>query len=92
MSNATKSQPVSLRLPPSLNERLATIAATLDRPKSWVIEQALKDYLTLQTWHQAAIEEGIQAADAGQVARHEDVAAWVGSWGESDEVPPPECG
>jgi predicted transcriptional regulator len=43
------------------------IAHALDRPKSWVIEQAIKDFVALQAWHLAAIEEGVQDADAGRV-------------------------
>ncbi len=38
-----KPTPVSLRLDPELNERISAIALSLDRPKSWVIEQAIKD-------------------------------------------------
>lgn len=86
-----KTVPVSVRLPPQLNERLAAIAAALDRPKSWVIEQAVEDYLALQAWHLAAIDEGLKAADEGRVVAHEDVMAWVQSWDRPDELPMPKC-
>jgi len=87
----SKTAPVSVRLQPELNDQVAAIAAALDRPKSWVIEQAVRDYVELQAWHLAAIDEGIQAADAGRVVAHEDVAAWVQSWGRPDELPMPKC-
>jgi len=87
-----KIAPVSVRLDPELNERLATIAAALDRPKSWVIEQAVADFVAVHEWQLTAIEAGIQAADANQVVAHEEVAAWVRSWGEPDELPMPKCG
>ncbi len=74
-----KTVPVSVRLQPELNDSVTAIATALDRSKSWVIEQAVKDYVALQTWHLAAIDEGIRAADAGQVVAHEDVVAWVKS-------------
>jgi predicted transcriptional regulator len=35
----------------------------------------------------AAIDEGIAAADAGDLVDHEDVVAWVRSWGRPDELP-----
>lgn len=88
----TKTTPVSVRLDPVLNDRVAAIAAALDRPKSWVIEQAVADFIATQEWQLAAIDEGIAAADAGRVAAHEDVVAWVRSWGHPDELPMPECG
>jgi len=56
-----------------------------------VIEQAIKDYVALDDWRRAAIEEGLKAADEGRVVVHEDVAAWVASWDLPDEPPPPKC-
>jgi len=38
-----------------------------------------------------AILEGIAAADAGQLIPHEDVKAWLNSWGTENELPPPQC-
>lgn len=87
-----RSAPVSVRLQPALNEQVAAIATALDRPKSWVIEQAVIDYVALQAWQLEAIDEGIRAADAGQVVAHEDVVAWVKSWDKPNELPTPECG
>jgi predicted transcriptional regulator len=89
--NMRKTLPVSVRLPVELNQQVADIAQALDRPKSWVIEQAIKDFVALQAWHLAAIDEGIRAADAGQVVPHDEVAAWVRSWGNPDELPTPVC-
>ena len=86
-----KTLPVSVRLAPELNKQVTDIAHALDRPKSWVIEQAIKDFVAVQAWHLAAIEEGVRDADAGRVVSHDDVAAWVRSWGQPDELPMPEC-
>ncbi len=88
----SKTSPVSLRLEAGLNERIAAIAVAMDRPKSWAIEQAVKDFVEVQEWHLAAIAEGIKAADEGRVVAHDAVAAWVRSWGEANELPPPKCG
>ena len=88
----TKSAPVSVRLDPSLNDRVAAVATALDRPKSWVIEQAVLDFVPMQEWQLAAIDEGIRAADAGRVIAHEDVVAWVRLRGQPDELPMPERG
>jgi len=86
----SKAVPVSVRLQPEINEELARVATTMDRPKSWVIERAVKDYLELQAWQLAAIDAGIADADAGNLVPHEDVVAWVKSWGTDDELPMPE--
>jgi predicted transcriptional regulator len=86
-----KITPVSVRLSAELNERLVAVAEALDRPKSWVIEQAVADFVSVQEWQMAAIEEGIRDADAGRLVAHEEVVAWVRSWGQPDELPMPEC-
>ena len=88
----SKSAPVSVRLQPALNDQVTAIADALDRPKSWVIEQAVADYVAMQAWQLAAIAEGVRAADAGRLAAHEYVAAWVKSWDGPNELPTPECG
>jgi len=88
----SKTASVSVRLDAALNDEVTAIAAALDRPRSWVIEQPVRDYVAVRQWHLAAIDEGIRAADAGRVAAHEHVAAWVRSWGQPDELPKPECG
>ncbi len=88
----SKTAPVSVRLEPALNDKVTSIAAALDRPRSWVIEQAVRDFVAVQQWQLAAIDEGIRAADAGRLVAHEDVVAWVQSWGQPDELPMPQCG
>ncbi len=87
-----KSSPVSVRLDSNLSAQVSEVAEALDRPRSWVIEQAVKEFLALQQWQVAAIDEGCEAADDGRVVGHEAVAEWVRSWGGPGELPPPKCG
>lgn len=90
-SESSKTSPVSVRLRPEVSAQVAAIAQALDRPKSWVIEQAVLEFVQAQAWQIAAIEDGIRAADAGRVVPHDAVAAWVRSWDQPDERPMPEC-
>jgi predicted transcriptional regulator len=53
-----KATSVSVRLDPGLNDRLAAIATALDRPKTWVIEQAVEALVATQEWQLAAIDKG----------------------------------
>ncbi|HEY4172786.1 MAG TPA: CopG family ribbon-helix-helix protein [Rhodopila sp.] len=87
-----KTTPSNICLDPALNDRVAAIAAALDRPKSWVIRQAVEDFVTAQEWQLAAIDAAIEPAEGDRVAAHEDVVAWVRSWGSPDELPMPKCG
>lgn len=82
---------VTIDLDTDLDDEVGAIAAVLDRPKSWVVEQALRDFVAVQRWQLAAIDEGIRQADAGQLIPHEDVVARVRSWDSPSELPTPEC-
>ena len=45
MPEGTSSMPVSLRVPADLIETLDKIAAALERPRSWVMLRALRQYI-----------------------------------------------
>jgi predicted transcriptional regulator len=87
----TKPEPVTVQLTPALTDRLGAVAAALDRPEAWVIERAVEDFLAVQDWQLAAIDDGMRAADAGRLVPQDDVVAWVRSWGSQDELPRSEC-
>ena len=38
-----------------------------------------------------AVQDGVAATDAGQVAPYEAVRRWLLSWGTGTELPPPPC-
>jgi predicted transcriptional regulator len=63
-------KPISLRLDDQLAVQLATIAALTDRPKTWHIEQALRDYLARETEFLEAVDAGIRAEEAGDMVDH----------------------
>ncbi|MDE1148055.1 MAG: CopG family ribbon-helix-helix protein [Azospirillaceae bacterium] len=82
---------LDIHLGPDLSDQVTAIAKVLDRPASWVVDQAIRDFIAVQEGHLRAIEEGIRAADAGKVVPHEDVVAWVNSWGTDNELPMPSA-
>jgi predicted transcriptional regulator len=45
--------------------------------------QAIEDFLTVQEWHIRAINEGIAAADEGDVVSHEEAFAELKRWGKN---------
>ena len=65
----------SVRVPLAIKEKLESIAEAMDRPRSWVVNDALEQYIVEQAWQIEAIKEGIVAADRGEVVPHEDVVA-----------------
>ena len=80
MPEGTASMPVSLRVPADLIETLDKIAAALDRPRSWVMLRALRQYIVDEGQEVLDVQEGIAELDRGEGIPIEDVLA------EMDEI------
>lgn len=80
---------ISFRVSAAKADALERLSQSIDRPKSWLLERALEQYLLDQAWQIEAIEAGVKAADAGDVVHHECVREWLISWGKEDESEPP---
>jgi RHH-type rel operon transcriptional repressor/antitoxin RelB len=71
----------SLRIDKDVSGRLQRLAEATGRPKSWYIREALEAYLVQEEWMVDAIREGLQAADASDLASEEEVRAVLTRWG-----------
>ena len=72
---------VSLRIEEELADRLNRLAVATGRSKSFIASQAIIDYLALQEWQIAAIQEGVAAADRGELVAHEEALKILQTWG-----------
>lgn len=80
-----ESTSLSFRTSKDKAEQLEQLATAMDRPKSWVLQQALEAYLDLQAWHVAHIEQGRRELREGKGIPHEEVVRWVESRGFSSD-------
>ncbi len=85
----TKTVQLGFRVRPEKAKLLEELSRSTDRPRSWLLEQALDSYLDSQAWQIAQIEEGVADADAGRVIPHERVREWLLTWGGDEEGEPP---
>lgn len=60
------SKVTSIRLSDDLAARLDQLATALDRPRAWVIEQAIVRYVDEETWHVAAIGDALAEYRSGK--------------------------
>ncbi len=65
----------SVRLEDETAAKLDTLAASMDRPRAWLIEQAVKSYVEEQTWQVQAISEALADYRSGkaEIVPHEQV-------------------
>lgn len=66
---------VSFRLPAGTKKRIEQLAKATRRSKTFVIEEAITNYLTLNEWQVQGILEGLEEVKAGATTPHETVLA-----------------
>ncbi|HUE93320.1 CopG family ribbon-helix-helix protein [Pseudomonas sp.] len=85
----------TVRLQPELEESLGAMAEKLQRSKSWLINQALREFFERQEQEQNRWQETLQAMESvaqGKVVSAEAVNTWLQSWGSANELSPPKAG
>jgi RHH-type transcriptional regulator, rel operon repressor / antitoxin RelB len=64
------SEPVTLRLDPATRKRLDRLAKTTQRSRAALAAEAVRQFVELNEWQTAAIQEGVDEADRGQFIDH----------------------
>jgi predicted transcriptional regulator len=71
---------ITFRLDEEKRAALDTIAAGLDRDRSYILNAAIDLYLEVHRWQVEHILEGLRQADNGEFATDEEVAAALARW------------
>jgi len=73
----SKTSVVTTRLDADLSDRLDTLAAALERSRAWIVSKAVERYVEEELAFRAFIQEGVDAADRGELISQEEMEAWV---------------
>ena len=71
---------LSFRTDEETKSRLDSLAGALRRDRSFLINEAIEQYLELSDWQEAQIRAGIEEADRGEFATEEEVEAVFAKW------------
>ena len=83
----------SIRLTDDINKPLESLAKKLDRSKSYIINQAIKEFLVKQSLEDSRWQDTLEALEsikAGKSIDETDVNAWLNSWGSKAKISPPK--
>ncbi len=69
------SEPITLRLDPDLKARLDKLSRATERSRAFLAAEAVRQYVELNEWQIAAIEEGVREADQGKLIDHAKLKA-----------------
>jgi RHH-type transcriptional regulator, rel operon repressor / antitoxin RelB len=89
----SQTETVTIRLPAEVKGKLAALAASTNRSKSWLAAQAISAYVEDQAWQIQQIEEAVALADSDNAewVSGSEVNEWLASWGTDNERSAP-CG
>ncbi|WP_438753409.1 CopG family ribbon-helix-helix protein [Pararhizobium sp. O133] len=73
----------TVRVAEDVATKLDQLAEKLDRSRSYMAAQAIKDYVSREEWQLAEIEAGLAEADRGEFASHADIARVIGKYVKS---------
>ena len=71
----------SVRLPDEVEQQLGQLAQSTGRTKSWLANQAIKDYLAREAWQITEVEAALREADAGDFVSEKEMMAKFNRWG-----------
>jgi predicted transcriptional regulator len=69
---------VTAHIPHELAEQVDQLAARLDRPRGWIVKQALSSWVALEAKRHQLTLEGADV-DAGRVVDHAAIRTWAKS-------------
>jgi RHH-type transcriptional regulator, rel operon repressor / antitoxin RelB len=87
----TRSATLSVRLKPQIKKRLAKLAEISGRSSNFLISDAVESYVADQERLLREIRHADGEVKSGHYIKHEDMKAWLLSWGTDHELPPPKC-
>jgi len=82
----------SIRLNAEVEVPLEKLAKKLDRSKNYLINQAIKEYVSRQAMDDARWEDTLKALASikeGKTIDESEVVSWLKSWGTEDETSAP---
>jgi predicted transcriptional regulator len=87
----TRSATLSIRLKPETKKKLARLATASGRSSNFLISDAVESYVADQERMLAEIRQADRQVKSGHYVRHEEMKAWLLSWGTDRELPLPKC-
>ena len=87
----TRSATLSVRLKPQTKKRLARLAKASGRSSNFLISDAVESYVADHKAMRLETGQADRQVRRGHYIRHEDMRAWLLSWGTDHELPPPKC-
>ena len=81
---------LTAHVPLPLAEKVDALAARLDRPRGWIVKQALTDWVEQEEERFRLTMLALSDVDEGRVVSQARMQSWVDSLGTDDPMPVPK--
>ncbi len=71
---------LTLRLDSKLKRKLDKLAKATERSRSFLVAEAIRDFVALNEWQIAEIKKGLREADAGDFASDKEMEQTIAKW------------
>jgi predicted transcriptional regulator len=80
---------LTAQVPERLARKVDKLATALDRPRSWIVKQALQDWIDRAEDRHRMTLEALADVDAGRMVDHDAVQTWIRSLSTNAPLKPP---
>jgi predicted transcriptional regulator len=88
---STDTRVITSHIPLPLADQVDALASRLDRPRGWIVKQALADFVALEEQRFRLTMQALADVDAGRTVDHAEVEAWIDSLDTAAPLPVPGC-
>jgi len=74
---------VTAHLPTELAEKLDGLAERLDRPKGWIVKEAIASYVALEEKRHRMTLEALADVEHGRMLDHAEIEGWAEGLGKA---------
>jgi predicted transcriptional regulator len=82
----TSEKTISFRAVAEKIDRLDSLAAAQDRPRSYLINEAIANYIELHAYQDALVRKGLEEMRKGRVVSHEEVVKRLKKTGRAQRI------
>ncbi|MBI4707801.1 MAG: ribbon-helix-helix protein, CopG family [Candidatus Omnitrophica bacterium] len=82
---------LTIRVDERIKQKLDKLAKSTARSKSYLVTNAIEDFLSVNEWQIRETRKTLQKANqpGAQFIDHKKVTSWLDSWGSKNEQEPP---
>lgn len=87
----TETRVITAHVPIALAEHVDALVQRLERPRGWIVKQALTEFVALEERRYALTLEALADVDKEHSVNHSDITDWIDSLDTSTPKDFPSC-